>query len=38
MVPQSMSYEYDERCHSNGSKTSLHTGPHDVCFLIEKPG
>jgi hypothetical protein len=39
MEPQSMTYGYDERCHSNGSETShLHTGLHDVCFLIGKPG
>jgi hypothetical protein len=39
MEPQSMTDEYDERYHSNGSETShLHTGLHDVCFLIGKPG
>jgi len=39
MEPWSMTYGYDERCHSNGRETShLHTGLHDVYFLIGKPG
>jgi hypothetical protein len=38
MEPESMTYAY-ELCHSSGSETShLHTGLHDVCFLIGKPG